>query len=266
MESSVLKHEGKKYLRVTVDPTSGGVFYVDVYAVLAAFGVECPACAHAVKKLLAPGQRGKGDKLADLVGARAAVDRAIELEQARIGLERMRREQLEKKMAEMANAQPAAEGAPTGPVEGPLMQFVGDPQIEKIPLAAILEQSKQVARETEDQLAKVKDELPAEKEEQPEKGEPIPFKVATKDLTEHESFGPLPNGAAFMYEGAVYRKTRPNPHTMDPTNAVKTDGTKYEFSDGTVVITSKEAAKVAAKMAKMAKDATSYPRPPEVGN
>ncbi len=85
-------HEGKKYLRtiwpvgdqVTVDPKMNKMaVQVDVYAVLVAFNVTCPARAHAIKKLLACGNRGKGSEMADLLGVEAAVARAIELQQIR---------------------------------------------------------------------------------------------------------------------------------------------------------------------------------------
>lgn len=78
-----MKHEGKKYLRKIVSPVDGASIEVDVYAVLEAFRVTCPARAHAVKKLLAAGERGKGSAMADLVGADAAVQRAIQLQQDR---------------------------------------------------------------------------------------------------------------------------------------------------------------------------------------
>ena len=52
----------------------------DVYDVLDAFGVTCPATAHAVKKLLCAGQRGHKDRLTDLQEAAAALTRAVELE------------------------------------------------------------------------------------------------------------------------------------------------------------------------------------------
>lgn len=52
---------------------------VDVYDVLSAFGVTCPATQHALKKLLMPGQRGAKNELQDLAEARQAIDRAIEL-------------------------------------------------------------------------------------------------------------------------------------------------------------------------------------------
>jgi hypothetical protein len=56
---------------------------VDVYDVLTAFGVACPAVAHAVKKLLMPGKRGAKNALQDLAEARQAIDRAIQLETER---------------------------------------------------------------------------------------------------------------------------------------------------------------------------------------
>lgn len=53
---------------------------VDVYSVLAAFPVGNAAVDHALKKLLAPGQRGQKDRLQDLKEARASLDRAIQME------------------------------------------------------------------------------------------------------------------------------------------------------------------------------------------
>jgi hypothetical protein len=80
---SIEQHEGKKYLRRICSPVDGTSIEIDVYAVLEAFSVTCPARAHAIKKLLCAGTRGKGDAIADLTGAAAAVDRAIQLEQQR---------------------------------------------------------------------------------------------------------------------------------------------------------------------------------------
>lgn len=54
---------------------------VDVYCVLAAFPTGSAAIDHAVKKLLAPGQRGAKSRIQDLKEARASLDRAIELEE-----------------------------------------------------------------------------------------------------------------------------------------------------------------------------------------
>lgn len=78
------EHEGAKYLR-EIGPADGGseTLKIDVYCVLEAFGVTCPARAHALKKLLMAGERGKGDVEHDLVGVLAAVNRAIELHRQR---------------------------------------------------------------------------------------------------------------------------------------------------------------------------------------
>ena len=52
---------------------------IDVYDVLNAFAVTCPATQHAIKKLLMPGKRGHKSELGDLLEARASVDLAIDL-------------------------------------------------------------------------------------------------------------------------------------------------------------------------------------------
>jgi hypothetical protein len=86
------KKSGDKYLRniILKHGTTGykGITYgkVDVYAVLEAFGVVCPAAAHAVKKLLCPGIRGGKDAKQDIREAKDAVVRAFEMEEARIDL------------------------------------------------------------------------------------------------------------------------------------------------------------------------------------
>lgn len=51
----------------------------DVYDVIVAYKIGCPATAHAIKKLLCAGQRGHKDRLTDLREAAAAIERAIEL-------------------------------------------------------------------------------------------------------------------------------------------------------------------------------------------
>jgi hypothetical protein len=72
-------HEGKKYLRKIRDARDPRcVCDVDVYAVLKAFRVENAPVSHAIKKLLCAGDRGKGSYLDDLIGAQAALFRAIE--------------------------------------------------------------------------------------------------------------------------------------------------------------------------------------------
>jgi len=75
---------GNKYNRTIhskQDRTSSVV--ADVYSVLDAFDVRCPARAHAIKKLLCSGLRGKGDTMQDLSEAKDAVVRAMELEDRR---------------------------------------------------------------------------------------------------------------------------------------------------------------------------------------
>lgn len=83
MTTAITQHEGKKYLRKIKSADSNESINIDVYAVLEAFAVTCPARAHAVKKLLCCGSRGKGDAIADLEGVLAAVNRALELEKQR---------------------------------------------------------------------------------------------------------------------------------------------------------------------------------------
>jgi len=56
---------------------------VDVYDVLEAFGVTCPAVQHAVKKLLRLG-RGHKTKIVDLEQALWSLQRAVELEKGRV--------------------------------------------------------------------------------------------------------------------------------------------------------------------------------------
>lgn len=62
---------------------SGFETTVDVYSVLEAFNVTCPARAHAIKKLLCAGIRGKGDAIQDLEETKVAIQRAIQLEKNR---------------------------------------------------------------------------------------------------------------------------------------------------------------------------------------
>lgn len=51
---------------------------VDVYDVLLAFGVEQPAIQHALKKMLAPGQRGVKEEIQDVKEAIQSLERALE--------------------------------------------------------------------------------------------------------------------------------------------------------------------------------------------
>jgi hypothetical protein len=57
--------------------------HIDVYWVLQAWSVNNPSVQHAVKKLLAAGQRGAKDTLQDLKEARNSINRAIELEETK---------------------------------------------------------------------------------------------------------------------------------------------------------------------------------------
>lgn len=69
-----------KYIRKIKETTgTGAAVEVDVYDVLMAFDVRCPAIQHAVKKLLCPGQRGQKNLVQDLVEARDSITRAIQL-------------------------------------------------------------------------------------------------------------------------------------------------------------------------------------------
>ena len=56
---------------------------VDVYDILTAYSVTNPADAHAIKKMLCPGQRGAKDGIQDRQEAIVSLQRAIELEQGR---------------------------------------------------------------------------------------------------------------------------------------------------------------------------------------
>ena len=80
------EHSGSKYRR-RIDGIDGGTTVVDVYCVLEAFEVTCPARQHAIKKLLCAGLRGKGSAVQDLTEAMDAMTRAIEMEAVRYGRE-----------------------------------------------------------------------------------------------------------------------------------------------------------------------------------
>lgn len=56
---------------------------VDVYDVLDAYDVTCPAIQHAIKKLLCPGSRGSKGRAQDIQEALSSVVRATVLEQKR---------------------------------------------------------------------------------------------------------------------------------------------------------------------------------------
>ena len=72
------KVSSNKYEREITD-RKGNSATVDVYDVLKAFNVTCPATQHAVKKLLCSGLRGHKDLQTDLIEAKESIVRAIEL-------------------------------------------------------------------------------------------------------------------------------------------------------------------------------------------
>ena len=72
---------GSKYLRKIIPATADG--RVDVYAVLDAFNVTCPARQHAIKKLLCSGLRNKASEIQDLTESQDAVTRAIQIQKAK---------------------------------------------------------------------------------------------------------------------------------------------------------------------------------------
>ena len=80
LTGKTFNESGSKYLRQVPCTINDRV---DVYAVIDAFNVTCPARQHAIKKLLCTGIRGKGDALQDLKEARDAITRAIQMEEAK---------------------------------------------------------------------------------------------------------------------------------------------------------------------------------------
>lgn len=71
-----------KYM-VTMRDKAGKTLRVDVYDVLDAFPITCPALQHLTKKALFAGRRGHKDQLQDLMDIRASADRAIEIYHSR---------------------------------------------------------------------------------------------------------------------------------------------------------------------------------------
>lgn len=168
--ADITKHEGSKYLKRIVSPLQDhkgnriGV-NVDVYAVLEAFGVTCPAIAHCVKKLLMPGQRGKGDKMADLKGAMAALNRAIELEEDRTG--KVKVDPVDLKVGEPNRTCTDPLSEILGPVDGPPPPPPPLPQdwAPPIPVEELAEQARSMGSET----AKLLDDMSKPKPLDPEK-------------------------------------------------------------------------------------------------
>ena len=77
-EGRIANASSNKYERVIYD-RYGDSSHVDVYDVLQAFEVTCPATQHAIKKLLCSGLRGHKDAETDLLEAKESINRAIEL-------------------------------------------------------------------------------------------------------------------------------------------------------------------------------------------
>ena len=63
-----------------------GVF-VDVYDVLAAWGVRNPALQHLIKKALQPGGRGHKDLVTDLREVYQSAERALQIEAERMEID-----------------------------------------------------------------------------------------------------------------------------------------------------------------------------------
>ena len=78
--SNEFNKSGSKYLRKMTCLIDG---QADVYAVLDAFDVTCPARQHAIKKLLCAGLRGKADVTQDLKEALDAVERAVQMNEVK---------------------------------------------------------------------------------------------------------------------------------------------------------------------------------------
>lgn len=75
-----------KYNRVIIGSDEDGnatPVFVDVYDVLDAFGVTCPALQHLIKKALVAGKRGYKDIDQDLVDIRDSSQKAIILQEKR---------------------------------------------------------------------------------------------------------------------------------------------------------------------------------------
>lgn len=85
VEAKLIDHQtlgnkvtANKYER-EITGRQGNSATVDVYDVLKAFEVTCPATQHAVKKLLCSGLRGHKNLQTDLIEAKESIVRAIEL-------------------------------------------------------------------------------------------------------------------------------------------------------------------------------------------
>ena len=68
-----------KYERLIIGKRKSGNCVIDVYRVIDAYGIQCPAIAHALKKLLCTGTRGHKDYAQDLVEAIKSIEEALAL-------------------------------------------------------------------------------------------------------------------------------------------------------------------------------------------
>lgn len=68
-----------KYERLIIGKRKSGNCVIDVYRVIDAYGIQCPAVAHALKKLLCTGTRGYKDYPQDLVEAIRSIEEALAL-------------------------------------------------------------------------------------------------------------------------------------------------------------------------------------------
>lgn len=75
------KYDKVLFARDSIDPTTLVEVTIDVYDVLMAFQIACPATQHALKKLLQAGNRGHKGTIQDLQEARESVSRAIQLQE-----------------------------------------------------------------------------------------------------------------------------------------------------------------------------------------
>lgn len=84
--SDEIRSLGNKYHREIVGSLnlteSVGIVLIDLYDVLVAYNVTCPALQHAIKKLICAGLRGHKDYTQDLLEAINSVHRAVEIHKA----------------------------------------------------------------------------------------------------------------------------------------------------------------------------------------
>jgi hypothetical protein len=75
-----ITHKYLKPIKGKLVPEDDNMLFIDVYDVLKAFDVVCPAMQHAIKKMLCSGQRGVKDSIRDKREAIDSINRSIELE------------------------------------------------------------------------------------------------------------------------------------------------------------------------------------------